>query len=74
MGEANLTRVPSVGRIVHFFQNSDPLVASAAIVVKVHTPQRVNLKVFLDSTQPDLYVNDVQQGQGPGMWDWPKQV
>jgi len=74
MGEANATRVPSVGRIVHYTPPEGSGSPLAAIIVKAHTNVRVNLRVFLDSVQPDLYVNDVQQGEGPKTWQWPKQV
>ena len=73
MGEANATRQPSIGRIMRYqgMEGTDPL---PAMVVKVHSPTNVNLKVFQNSADPDAYVPSVPQGAGGNTWDWPAQV
>jgi len=80
MGEANLTRVPSVGRIMAFHTTVTG-VSLPAIVTKVHSAPAgggsstvVNLKVFHDGPEPDEFVTSVVQGSAPRQWDWPKQV
>lgn len=73
MGEANLTRVPSVGRIMAFHTTVKG-VSLPAIVTKVHSPTVVNLKVFQDAPEPDEFATSVSQGSAPRQWDWPKQV
>jgi hypothetical protein len=73
MGEAKLTRVPSIGRIVHFQATADGGKAPA-IVVKVQTPSTVNLRVFSDDDHPVKYVTSVSQGTGPHSWNWPEQL
>lgn len=73
MGEAKLTRVPSIGRIVHFQATADGGKAPA-IVVGVSSPTTVNLRVFFDGDRPVEYVTTVQQGTGPRSWNWPEQV
>jgi hypothetical protein len=74
MGEANATRVPSIGRIVHFQKAGG--VKLPAIVVKVHSPTTVNLQVFQDGNPPHAleYETSVVQGAAGRSWNWPEQV
>lgn len=71
MGEAKATRVPSIGRIVHY----QSVVGKApAIVVKVHSPTMVNLRVFSDDSREVEHKTSVAQGEGANTWNWPEQV
>jgi hypothetical protein len=71
MGEAKATRVPTIGRIVHFKSADGP---QPAIVVKVWSPVTVNLKVFPDANDLCRYETSVSQGKALRNWDWPEQV
>ena len=70
MGEANATRKPSIGRIVHFNSADGP---KAAIIVKVWSNTTVNLRVFPDAND-NQYETSVVQGKELRNWDWPVQV
>ena len=67
---------PTVGRIVLYrfpdherhLNNQSPI--APAVIVAVWSATSVNLKVLNDG--PDnSWRTSVQQGPGPGQWDWP---
>ncbi len=65
---------PSVGRIVHYYENCQgELEERAAIVVRVHNLTCVNLTVF-DGEGYGRAEISVCQGMGPGEWNWPPRV
>ncbi len=65
---------PSVGRIVHYYENCQgELEERAAIVVRVHNVTCVNLTVF-DGEGYGRAEISVCQGMGPGEWNWPPRV
>ena len=70
--------VPTIGRIVIFNMpdylkngvNGNKSDKLPAIIVGVHGPGCVNLKVITDG-QNDLWVTSVLQGDSPNYWNWP---
>lgn len=68
---------PSLGRIVHFnyLEKNGNLVASAAIIVHVHSDTCVNLKVFAkDYNEQDTIITSVVYGAYNYSWSWPPRV
>lgn len=44
---------------------------NAAIITYVHENGNVNLQVFHDAFGTD-FVQNIEQGKGPGQWEWPE--
>ena len=59
---------PTIGRIVHFTEDGQPL---PAIITKVHSDTCVNLQVFYDSNRIGAWRSSVTQGTGERSWAWP---
>jgi hypothetical protein len=71
---------PRIGRIViyHFYKNYRALensneVNAPAIITKVHSDTRVNLRVFTDS-EALLWKTSVAYGEGENQWSWPDKI
>lgn len=68
---------PTVGRIVHYFPDSDANTPVPAIVTRVWSDDCVNLHVFTDGTAdrvPNKIPTSVPrraEGETRGRWDWP---
>ncbi len=61
---------PTVGRIVHYIEESGA--ETAAIVARVVSGTMVNLRTFPDSNLHHLQSReDVNEGTVPGCWRWP---
>ena len=82
MGEITATKVPSVGRIVHYHA-PDGSGIRAAIITMVHSNTCVNLFVFLDLTMDyseflagriSTLVSSAMLGGAAGEWHWPVYV
>jgi hypothetical protein len=67
---------PTVGRVVHFYQqdDSDPI---AAMIVKVNGDLSVNLKLFASVDDlDDWFAENVHRSEKPAKdhWSWPPRV
>lgn len=61
---------PSIGRIVHLNSYHGP---AAALVVGVRAEQAVDLQVFYADGQ-SAFLQNVEQGNNAGQWNWPPRV
>jgi hypothetical protein len=62
---------PSIGRIVHYFNDSGE--PEAAIVIHVHNDENVNL-IVCNQWGTWTSRTSVQLGEGAGHWNWPTRV
>lgn len=61
---------PSIGRIVHLNSYHGP---AAALVVGLRGEQATDLQVFYADGQIS-FLQNVEQGDQPGQWNWPPRV
>lgn len=67
---------PSVGRIVHYHApaNDDhPANILAALITQIN-PETGKVSLMMFGPMGFGYRLDVEQGDGPSQWDWPKRV
>ncbi|MBE0335108.1 hypothetical protein [Paenibacillus sp. 23TSA30-6] len=69
--------IPTVGRMVHYFycrqkDNKTVIAPAAATVTDVVDDTTVHLCVTYPNSM--VFVENVQQGQSIGQWDWPQRV
>lgn len=64
---------PTVGRMVYFYPDggfpSNGSTVLPAVIVRVWSPDCVNLKVLNDG-EKDFWVTSVMKGSSPRNWDW----
>lgn len=67
---------PSIGRIVHFYDQTYSGKPEAAIIVNVLTDVLVNLRVFKDDAFVgyETSVKLIGTGDASRYWDWPPRV